>query len=304
MRAAASLGFFFLSVFIGAALLAPGLYHLLHWMSEHITALQGIANNPFHRYVNRSLLILGVAGLWPFLRQVRLSSWNDLGLARPAAHARIAAIGFLAGFGSLACVAVANLAFGARALDENRSFSAILEQLFGAAMTAVLVGFIEELFFRGALFGSLRKSFPWPLALLLSSMIYALLHFFRRPAAATHVTWTSGFETLGQMLRGFTDASELVPGFFNLTLAGLILGLAYQRLASLYFSIGLHAGWIFWLKFYGSVTKETSTAGAWFWGSRRLIDGWASSIVLLIVLFAVLKKKSLSAAQPARHSRP
>ena len=56
------------------------------------------------------------------------------------------------------------------------------------------------------------------------------------------------------MLAGFADFHALVPGFFSLTLAGILLGLAYQRTGNLYFSIGLHAGWIFWLKTYGAFT--------------------------------------------------
>jgi uncharacterized protein len=73
----------------------------------------------------------------------------------------------------------------------------------------------------------------------------------------------------------------------NLTLAGIILGLAYQRSGSLHFSIGLHAGWIFWLKIYGFITVETSANRVWFYGTEKLINGWLAFLVLAI-LFAVL----------------
>ena len=68
------------------------------------------------------------------------------------------------------------------------------------------------------------------------------------------MAWNSGLILLPRMLGGFADFHALVPGFFNLTLAGVLLGLAYQRTGNLYFSIGLHAGWIFWLKTYGAFT--------------------------------------------------
>jgi hypothetical protein len=52
----------------------------------------------------------------------------------------------------------------------------------------------------------------------------------------------------------------------------------------LYLSIGMHAGWIFWLKFYGVVTTARPGANTWFWGTSKLIDGWLALIVLSSVL--------------------
>jgi membrane protease YdiL (CAAX protease family) len=68
------------------------------------------------------------------------------------------------------------------------------------------------------------------------------VHFFNRPPSPEEVNWASGFALLPRMLRGFGDIEMLVPGFFNLMLAGVMLGYAYQRTGNLYFSIGLHAG--------------------------------------------------------------
>jgi membrane protease YdiL (CAAX protease family) len=89
------------------------------------------------------------------------------------------------------------------------------------------------------------------------------------------------------MLGGFADLQMVIPGFVNLTLAGILLGLAYQRTGNLYFSIGLHAGWIFWLKFYGAITAPVPAASQWFWGTQKLIDGWLALIVLAFALLAL-----------------
>jgi hypothetical protein len=82
-----------------------------------------------------------------------------------------------------------------------------------------------------------------------------------------------GLKLLPLMLRGFADVQLLVPGFFSLTLAGGLLALAYQRTGDLNFSIGLHAGWIFCIK-GGGVLTSPGPAGAWFWGTGKLFDGW------------------------------
>ena len=84
------------------------------------------------------------------------------------------------------------------------------------------------------------------------------------------------------MLQGMVDPRALAPGFFVLLLAGVILGLAYQKTNALWFSIGAHAGWIFWLKIYGLFTVEHSTGFARLWGSSKLTDGWIAAVVLLI----------------------
>src|SRR5205814_9527542 len=124
----------------------------------------------------------------------------------------------------------------------------LMKGLATAGLSALIVAVIEELLFRGALFGSMLKAHHWRAALLVSSVVYAIVHFFQRPPSPEPITWYSGFLVLGRMLEGFVEWHVLLPGFLTLTVAGPILGLAYLQTRTLYFSIGLHAWWIFWLK--------------------------------------------------------
>src|SRR5204863_9014406 len=137
--------------------------------------------------------------------------------------------GFLLGFASLAVVAGIALASGARALQEGAPGAQFAGKLCSAAASAVVVALLEEILFRGGIFGGLRRVFDWRAALLVSSMIYAIVHFLARTRDPETVTAFSGVEQLGLMLSGFAEWRQVVPGFFNLTLAGLLLGLAYQR---------------------------------------------------------------------------
>lgn len=292
MRPLPSVCVYFALVFLGGGLLAPWLYWLVHWGASVIPGLESLARNPFHRFVNRSLLALGIIGLWPFLRSVGIRSWKDVGLRKSSAWVKRAGGGFLVGFGSLACVASLAVALGPRSLQPSQTATEILRHVGNAGLAAIAVGILEEVFFRGALFGALRKACAWPVALVLSSGLYAIVHFFERPGAPATVEWTTGLVVLVQMLRGFGDLDALVPGFLNLTLAGMILGLGYQRTGSLYFSMGLHAGWIFWLKSYGFLTKESGQALSWFWGSNKLIDGWLACGILAAALFLLERKLS------------
>ena len=65
-----------------------------------------IAHAPFHRFVDRSFLILALAGLWPLLRALGTTSFREAGLVPPYGQSRKFFGGLLLGFCSLAVVAV------------------------------------------------------------------------------------------------------------------------------------------------------------------------------------------------------
>lgn len=290
MRPLRALGIYIAVVFLGAALLAPWLYWLVQAVAH---TFPGLAHQPFHRFVNRALLILALAGLWPLLRALGATSLREIGLAKPATHWRTLLRGFLLGFASLAFVAAITLWAGGRAINQHNDSLKLAEKIAGAALSAVVVAVLEETLFRGGIFGGLRRVFHWRVALVASSMIYAIVHFLVSAKHEGAVTWLSGLEILPRMMRGFADWEQIVPGFFNLTLAGALLALAFQRTGNLYFSIGLHAGWIFWLKTYGAITTDPASVNVWFWGTGKLIDGWLAFVVLslTLVLFTRLPLK-------------
>jgi hypothetical protein len=292
MRPLRALVIYIAVVFAGGALLAPWLYWLVQAGAQTFPQL---ANAPFHRYVHRAFLVLAVAGLWPLLKALGARWATDLGLVRPTGQWPKFGTGFATGFISLALVAGIALAAGARAWPEHLVAGKLAGKLLGALATAVGVGVLEEILFRGGVFAGLRRLLDWRCALAISSATYALVHFFAPAKHAGAVTWTSGLALLLPMLAGFTDWQQLIPGFFNLTLAGALLALAFQRTGNLYFSIGLHAGWIFWLKSYGVLTIEVPGANLWLWGSGRMIDGWLACAVLALTLVVLPR---ISAADP------
>lgn len=317
-------------VFVGGALLAPLLYWLAQWLAGEFpqsSFLAHITHSAFHRFVSRAVEILALIGLWPLFRGLTSSRsasssasasssssssfsssssateksaingrsvWSELGLTNPKPHWKEVAFGLALGFVSLALVAMIALACGERVLEGMHG--RLGQKLLGAAATAIVVAVLEEILFRGALFGALRKGMHWKMALVISSAVYALAHFLQSGGTSGEVQWYSGLQELRQMLRGFADWQQLIPAFFTLMLAGVILALAYQRTGTLYFSIGLHAGWIFWRKSYGIMTKTASGANEWFWGTRNLIDGWLALGVILVV-FVIVERLTRNKSQ-------
>jgi uncharacterized protein len=290
MRPLRALFIYLVVVFIGGALLAPWLYRLVQAVGPSFSQIAGV---PFHRVVNRSLLILALAGLWWLLCAMGATSWRETGLVQIHGQWKKLFGGLLTGFLSLAVVAAITLISGNRVPGENLSAHKIVGTLFSALVTAAVVAVIEEILFRGGVYGGLRRILYWPVALAASSIIFALVHFLQHVKFTGPVAWDSGLVLLPQMLGGFADFHVLVPGFFNLLLAGLLLGFAYQRTGNLYFSIGLHAGWIFWLKTYAALTAGAPNAANWFCGSGKMIDGWLALLVLAVtsVVFLFLPLK-------------
>jgi membrane protease YdiL (CAAX protease family) len=294
MRPLRSLLIYAVAVFVGGALIAPWLW----WAVQQAAPASALAHDPFHRYVNRALEGAALVGIWPLLRSLKAASFRDLGLVKPAGQSGRLAAGLALGFGSLACVAAIALAAHGRVPDSSLGPAVLASKLAGAVLTAVLTAVLEEILFRGAIFGSLRHAWDWRLALLASSMIYAILHFLRQADLPGPIRWDSGLRTLPLMLAGFADPAAVIPGFFSLTLAGIILGLAYQRTGNLYFSIGVHAGWIFWLKSYNLFTRPAAGAPLWFFGTNKLTDGWLALAVLAVTLPVMLLIPAIRANKP------
>ncbi|MDB4949389.1 MAG: amino terminal protease self-immunity [Gemmatimonadetes bacterium] len=287
LRPVVALVLFLLAVFAGGALLAPWLWRAVQAVAASHAALRPLAAHPFARYVNRCLLLVALVGLPLFVRGAGIRRWEDVGFhPRRVAWRRFLA-GFGLGFVSLALVCTVALAVGGRAFDLDTTPGEVAGKLAGALLTAVIVAVLEELLFRGAIFGGLRRAMPWGAALAVASAVYAIVHFLGRPTAPRQIGWDTGLAVLPGMLRGFTEVGTLVPAFFSLTLAGVVLGLAYQWTGDLYASMGIHAGWIFWLKSYGFLTDGAPAASARIWGSDKLIDGWFAFAMLVVVLAVV-----------------
>src|SRR5436309_754329 len=158
MRPLRALGIYIAVVFLGGALLAPWLYSLALACAGTFPKL---AHQPFHRFVNRALLILALAGLWPLLRALGATSLREIGLVGPAAHWRRLLRGFILGFASLALVAAITLVAGGRAFNRDNDPLRLTEKIVGAALSAVVVAVLEETLFRGGIFGGLRRVFHW-----------------------------------------------------------------------------------------------------------------------------------------------
>src|SRR5262245_57575323 len=198
MRPVRALCVYILFVFIGGALLAPVLYWSVQSLGQSFSDL---AKSPFHRFVNRAFLLLAFLGLWPLFRALGAKSPRDVGLVSPKGHWKNLGTGF--GLGLFSLAVMASIALGVGASVFSTRVHNIPEKIASAALSAVVVGTLEEILFRGGIFGALRRNLNWSVALILSSSIYALVHFLGSPSQERPVAWYSGLELLPRMLEGF-----------------------------------------------------------------------------------------------------
>lgn len=281
MRLLPVLAAYLVFVFGGAALAAPWVYHGVQALGASWPAFAGLADAPFHRVVNRCVLGLALAGLWPLLRALGVRRWRDLGWTLAGTPGRDFALGLGVSLLGLALVAATALATGARAWRPEREAGEVAGHLLRALSAAVVVAVIEETLFRGALFRALRREGPFALAAAVTAAVYAWVHFFERPPRPETVGPWTGFAALGLMLRGFTHWDSLVPGWLTLFVVGWVLARAVESRGSLWLALGLHAGWIFWIKSYGFWTAERLPGAARWLGSSKLTDGWLALAVVL-----------------------
>jgi membrane protease YdiL (CAAX protease family) len=162
----------------------------------------------------------------------------------------------------------------------------IVRQSGKALVTALLVGFLEELFFRGILFRGLLEDSRPAIAFAAANLLYAVCHFFKPPEEflVNGIDPLAGLRFLALCLAPFLHPAAILPGIVGLFIIGCVLSYALVRTGSLYFSIGLHAGWVFAIKtlpLYGYFTREDL---GWLFGAKpKIVSGVATWVGILLV---------------------
>ena len=119
--------------------------------------------------------------------------------------------------------------------------------LAAVLIPAVAAPLVEETLFRGVLLGFWLKSARPLVACLGTSLVFAFLHFLEPPtgfAISNPAAPMAGFELLGRILFHFTDPRFFVTDFATLFAVGMVLAWARVRTGALWFSMGLHSGWV------------------------------------------------------------
>ena len=242
MKDAARLLLYLVGVLLVGALLAPPLF----WLGQWVIA-QGfwprLARYDFHSYFDRAVLIAALVLLWPLFRSFRVRSWGDLELEKNSGAGTDFGVGFAIAALPLLCAGAVLIALPIYSL--RHPF--LWQKMPTVLVAALVVPILEELLFRGFILGVLLRSCSRLGAVLITSALFAIVHFVKPPAFLPNesVNWWTGFIALGRSFAQFGEPLLFIGGFFTLFVVACILADARLLTRSLWLPIGLHAGWIF-----------------------------------------------------------
>jgi len=174
-------------------------------------------------------------------------------------------------------------------LDSDVLRESILD-IFKYLLIGCLIGFMEEIFFRGFLLQSFMENMSGPTAICVCSLIYSVLHFFRADVlVSTGFQPFVGFVTMAQFFKPlFFHLVKHLPEIIGLFLVGVVMSYALIRTKSLYLSIGLHSGMVFMVKTDAIFLSRFREKLVWlFGGDSKLVTGLIIWVFLICILMVI-----------------
>ncbi len=183
------------------------------------------------------------------------------------------AIGFSIGVGLITILLCALLLMGYAHVSWNHPSQGAAGALILLLIAMLIAGMAEEVVFRGYFFQTLLRGIGPLATLFITSALFALAHM-----QGPHVT---------------------LLAVTNIFLAGILFGMLYLRLGTLWLLIGLHAGWDFAQFLFGLpcsgihipiATPLTTVLGSlsWLTGGPYGLEGGVGVSVLLLGVIAIV----------------
>ena len=272
----------FLAYFFGCLLLAA---LLLPVVQPALASAFGDSATP-SRSLYRLAMLLMLAGFPWFLRRQHLLGWRLVGFTLPARAAWAAVLkGLAVGAAILAVLVLGLLLTGAREPAPPDDFG-VGDLTRVVLIGGLLVGLIEEIFFRGMMHTAMRRTLAfWPTALLTAGF-YAAVHFMR-PAPlypGAELDLPASLQMLGLGLANLADIGRIHDSFAALLVAGLLLSMVRERSGNILWCIGIHAGWVMVVKTTKYLTDTNLSQGHPVWiGHYDDITGLLAALWLTLL---------------------
>lgn len=281
----------FASLLLAAILSPPIFWGISEWATAAPNPLNTyLAEKSFPRYFDRLRWLAVLLALPWLIRRCGLWSLGALGLA-PTERAWREFIRW-AGLGLTLLLVIVAVQFSLGVIHSINAMAglelAIL--IFSGLLSGLLVGFLEEVVFRGVIFRIFYTALrPLPAAVF-SSLLFASLHFKKIPTSIwpedSPVTTTSGLEVAFWTLFSVAQTFDL-QRFLTLFLVGFVLTIVFVRERSLWACWGMHAAWVWLLTVNPALYQVSDTAGTSFFGTQRLVDGWLTPSLLLVIALSL-----------------
>ncbi|HEU4653680.1 MAG TPA: CPBP family intramembrane glutamic endopeptidase [Steroidobacteraceae bacterium] len=264
------------------ALIAAAAFTYPAWWLVSLVSVE-----PVHRVMNRLAMLFALVGLILLTRKLGLADRDALGYGLP--RRRFLSQLFTAwviGFALMSPLIVMLLGLDIRELRSGGAGS-VAQAIPGALVSGLAVAFIEETFFRGALFTAVSRQSGKLAAIIAPSLLYAAVHFLggKLSLAAHQVSWEDGFVVLSRLFERYADPLALADSFTALFALGIFLAVVRARTGAIAATIGLHAAGVTTIALLRDQTRvERGSEYAFLVGSYDGVIGWAAAIWFVVIV--------------------
>ncbi len=259
--------------------------------------LGNFVDYPFHKLVSHVTLLCGLISSGFYLKYHQMYSRQSFGFSSLKKKFLGNLLqGILAGILALALLNLFLLLFGVHQIKPNLDYfwSNLFLIIIKAILAGLVIGFIEESIFRGALFSGLYKKTGAVVTVTLTSLVYAAVHFlkYRALPEGTEITWVTGMEILPEAFFRFSDPN-IIDHFLTLLVLGVLLSMVRIRNGNIAMCIGIHAGIVMTMKVTGRFSDYMPGSQFDFLVNRYDHMLGYLSLVWLLVLATVYWRKFL-----------
>ncbi len=205
----------------------------------------------YRQVITRVTQLLLLLSIIPFTAYLKIDK-AELGYAPRSVFFKQLGQGFGLGLIILIPVFIVLYFLNINVIDETQHWTPFLLVRYMVLNlgVALLIGLVEESLFRGIVLVGLKRKLPVAIAILITSLYFAGLHFLSAKAdpLIQDVTLLSGFSLLGEAFRNVVDPEHL-SAVVALLMVGVFLGvLRTQVNVSLGLCIGCHTSWVWQIK--------------------------------------------------------
>ncbi len=278
----------FATALLFGAILAYPVYSLLSLFSDP----------EFHRVISRTTLLSGLIFSLLYLRYAGALSlegiaWRDSRNTRGILFLQ----GYLAGFLIMLLLVSSFIFLGIYHFDPSAdtTVSALVKITIKGILAGLVVGLVEEVIFRGALLGGLQKQTNVVIAVVMTSLFYALVHFikFRALPEGFEPGWFTGIEIFPAALFRYKFWPTL-DACITLFILGIFFAMVRIRSASILPCIGMHAAIVLVMKVFFYLANYTEENNyAFLVNAYDHQFGYLSSgmLLLFLVLYYFIDEK-------------
>jgi CAAX protease family protein len=203
------------------------------------------------KLISKSTLVLLLLSIFPIKAWLNLT-WADLGFSPAKQFIKQMSIGVLLGVVTLLPILLLLYGLDVHIIDSGKDWTLFkaAKKISIALLLALLISFAEEPLFRGVLLSAFKRKMAVSLAIVLSSLYYASLHFLKGKTDVPYeqLTLGSGFPLMAEAFSNWLN-SEIIGALVALLTVGIFLAVIRVELKnSLGICVGCHAGWVWQIK--------------------------------------------------------